>query len=90
MGRDNPTTRAHLQLRALRREYPGWNIMRIRENGLEVWRAVPHFTITKPMEEAGVKSVIRAPDCQTLTPALSCQQHLAHMFRAAPASPEGR
>ncbi|AQZ62974.1 hypothetical protein BKM31_17225 [[Actinomadura] parvosata subsp. kistnae] len=82
MSRDNPTTWAHLQLHALRRVYPGWDIMRGRENGAEVWGAIPRFTITKPMEAAGVKLVIRAPDCHTLAPALSQQQHLAHMFRA--------
>ncbi|UBU16696.1 hypothetical protein [Nonomuraea gerenzanensis] len=56
--------------------------MRGRENDVEVWGAIPRFTITKPMEAAGVKLVIRAPDCYTLAPALAQQQHLAHMFRA--------
>ncbi|GAA3722412.1 hypothetical protein GCM10022224_104260 [Nonomuraea antimicrobica] len=82
MSRDNPTTLAHLQLHALRRDFPGWDIMRGRENGAEVWGALPRFPITEPMRALGVIKVVRAPDCHTLAPALSRQQHLVHLFRA--------
>ncbi|MEO3797774.1 hypothetical protein ABGB14_46900 [Nonomuraea sp. B10E15] len=80
----NATTLAHRQLSALRRTYPGWEIVRGRDgSGCECWEARLRIATTEPMRQAGVAEVIRGPDVYALSSALARQQSIVHLFRTS-------
>ncbi|TMR97324.1 hypothetical protein [Nonomuraea basaltis] len=87
----NPTAVAHRLLYVLRRTYPGWDIVRGKdESGEECWQARLRADITPALRDASVVEVLQKSDGITLASALAHQQALVHNFRATQMDPRPR